>query len=326
VPEPLEPPTPRPGVVRRNRVQIGKWFGVTFERTLRVPDDGRAYPLPPSLGRFPVRAVAECAGAVPTAWRERGGVFLPMYQREALWMAFHGPWWHPCAVQVAVGGINAISGGDWGEGLTAEPQNYLVTPEQPWLDGINAGPGRIRQFLAVPLGMGATVEAQLTRQETVGGIQIRVYEPKPGRFPERPPPEPELDEERPLAAGVMGLGAGGQITQKIYPDAYGLDTWLPEPVGAVYVYIVNSEQYRALTGRRPPPTPVSAGAYTEWGFPWFALYDERKGTVPPSSRFTGVRSVGAVAAERAGAAPEAENSVEVPPSQVTRLRPPEAAP
>ena len=31
---------------------------VTFQRTLRIPDDGKTYPLPPGLGAFPVRRLA----------------------------------------------------------------------------------------------------------------------------------------------------------------------------------------------------------------------------------------------------------------------------
>jgi len=40
------------------------------------------------------------------------------------------------------------------------------------LDGINAGQGFIRQFVAIPLGSGVTVEAQLTGKEEQGGIEV----------------------------------------------------------------------------------------------------------------------------------------------------------
>ena len=39
-----------------------------------------------------------------------GGVFIPMYQREALWISFSAASWKPNAVTVSVGGVNAISG------------------------------------------------------------------------------------------------------------------------------------------------------------------------------------------------------------------------
>ncbi|KAA6185286.1 hypothetical protein F2Q65_09305 [Thiohalocapsa marina] len=61
---------------------------VRFCRTLRVPDDNNAYPLPPALGVFPLRAVDDVADRLPEAWHIHGGVFVPMYQSEALWMRF----------------------------------------------------------------------------------------------------------------------------------------------------------------------------------------------------------------------------------------------
>ena len=53
---------------------LGDGLRVDFLRTLRIPDDGKTYPLPPGLGRFPVRRVDDYAARVPTAWREHGGV------------------------------------------------------------------------------------------------------------------------------------------------------------------------------------------------------------------------------------------------------------
>ncbi|MFC1662401.1 hypothetical protein ACFL3S_13275 [Gemmatimonadota bacterium] len=62
---------------------------VEFQRTLRIPDDGRNYPLPPGLGRFPLRHVDDHADRVPNRWMRHGGVLLPMFQSEALWIQFH---------------------------------------------------------------------------------------------------------------------------------------------------------------------------------------------------------------------------------------------
>jgi hypothetical protein len=42
-------------VIESDGIRIGERLGISFHRTLRVPDDGRTYPLPPGLGRFPVR-------------------------------------------------------------------------------------------------------------------------------------------------------------------------------------------------------------------------------------------------------------------------------
>jgi hypothetical protein len=303
-------------------VRIGERFVLTFQRTLRLPDDGREYPLPPGLGEFPIRRVEDFADRVPESWRGQGGVFFPMYQREALWLAFEAASWKPNAVKIGLGGINALTGDPWDETLRDDPQDYIVCPPQPWLDGIKVGDGQVRQFVAMPLGSGTTVESQLTGQELVGGLQIVVFEAKPGRFPDEPPWE-EGDFDCSVTAmapssPAMGLGAGGVMKQKIYPDPYGLDTWDLENRGVLRVHIVNSEQYRELTGSAPPPTPIDARAYSDRGFPWFDLYDEKAGDLPTRRVLADVKSIREI--EGGG---EPEPSIELPGSQVRKLGIPE---
>jgi hypothetical protein len=75
---------------------------------------------------------------------------MPMYQSAALWIRFSTR--YPFAVKVAAGKINAVTGDPWSRDLQADPQNYLVLPEQPWLDGFAVRKGVIRQFVAMPLG------------------------------------------------------------------------------------------------------------------------------------------------------------------------------
>jgi hypothetical protein len=309
--------------VDSDRIRIGQRFSVSFQRTLRVPDDGREYPLPPGLGAFPIRAVSDFANRVPPEWLDGGGAFIPLYQREALWLGFDAADWKPNAVQVHLGRVNAVTGGAWEEGLRSDPQNYVVCPEQPWLDGINVGDRFVRQFVAVPLGSGYSVEAQLTGADVFGGLQITVFEPRPGRFPDTPPPEraqgPMVMESIGALPGGMGLGAGGRITQKIYPDPYGIDEWDPRNTGSVTVHLVNTQQYREITGSEPPPSPIDAGTYTSYGFPWFALYDEQRGDVAASSRLGEVESVGARDARLdPRATPDA--GVEIADEQILKLR------
>ena len=156
--------------VANQQLHIGRLV-ITFHRTLRIPDDGRDYPLPPSLGHFPVNRVEDFAATVPAAWKQHGGIFLPMYQREALWLRFEAPDWHPLVLKVAMGMVNALTGKPWAEGLSDAEQDYLVCPPQPWLDGMKTEHDIIRQFVAMPLGMGYTAEGQLTGQERFGGLQ-----------------------------------------------------------------------------------------------------------------------------------------------------------
>jgi hypothetical protein len=146
---------------------------VTFNQTLRVPDDGRQHNLPPGLGRFPLRAVDDlCAVSCPPAWHRRGGIALPMWQSEACWIDFYSPTGFPFAVKVAAGKVNALTGLSWSDELDFEAGDYIEVPGQPWLDGFCVAKGVVRQFIAAPLGGGYTAEEQITGKAEHGGIQI----------------------------------------------------------------------------------------------------------------------------------------------------------
>jgi hypothetical protein len=59
-------------------------ISVDLQRTLRIPDDGGNYPLPPGFGSFPLRHLDDFSSRMPPHWLERGGVIFPIYQYEAL--------------------------------------------------------------------------------------------------------------------------------------------------------------------------------------------------------------------------------------------------
>jgi len=150
---------------------------ILFHRTLRIPDDGKVYPLPPSLGHFPICKVDDYLDRVPEEWKRTGGIFFPMHQREAMWMQFQGKTDRPKAMKIAVGKVSAINGKPWTNQL--ESEDYVTIPKQPWLDGINAGgKGTIKQFVAMPLGSGYSVEAQVTGEDKFGGVQLMVFDSK----------------------------------------------------------------------------------------------------------------------------------------------------
>ncbi len=83
------------------------------------------FTLPPGLGCFPLRRVDDYASRVPDEWRERGGVMLPMYQREAMWLQLGAPFWKPHALKVGLGKICAITGEPWSEELHLRPSKGL---------------------------------------------------------------------------------------------------------------------------------------------------------------------------------------------------------
>ncbi|KAJ7756989.1 hypothetical protein B0H16DRAFT_1721456 [Mycena metata] len=149
-----------------------------FNRTLRVPDDKKRYPLPPGLGT-PTgsgrRLRRQSSRLYQDAWRLHNGIpplAFPLFQREALWMSIKGS---DCAIKLSVGGINAITGGKRDEKPPHGVQDYVVGGlKQLWVDGIATKPGVVRQFVAMKLGYGYTIEEQLS-STTDGGIQIDVF-------------------------------------------------------------------------------------------------------------------------------------------------------
>ena len=86
---------------------------------------------------------------------------FPIYPFEAAWMNFYCESMFPIALRIAAGKINAVTGDDWSES-TPKIQDYVVLPDQYWLDGFNTGDGQVRQFVAAKLGTNLTVEEQVT--------------------------------------------------------------------------------------------------------------------------------------------------------------------
>jgi hypothetical protein len=277
---------------------------VTFQRTLRIPDDGRTYPLPPGLGNCPLRHVDDAAARVPAAWRAHGGVMLPMYQAEALWIRFSadpgGPA-YPFAVKIAAGKINAVTGQPWSNDLQAAPQDYVVTPAQPWLDGFAVSKGVIRQFVAMPLGAGYTAEEQITNAAEHGGLQIIAYPMKPDCFERRFPRRAALDVAEHLALRArasrasepasMGLAPGGRMRQEIYDDPFGFDEWDRPVRSRCFVHLLNTLLWEAVTGSKPPVPPPTAASYTRHGLPWFDYYAEGHSALDGADVLARLRSV-----------------------------------
>lgn len=284
---------------------------VAFQRTLRTPDDGRTYSLPAGLGRFPLRNVDDLERP-PAEWVTHGGVALPMYGSEALWISFSSQTGYPFAVKVAAGKINAVTGKPWESGLDDTPQNYVAVPPQPWLDGFAVGNGVVRQFVAMPLGAGYSVEEQVTGAAEQGGIQIQVFPLRPELYRPRPvfaaaPSQAAMPRAMAApAAPAMGLGMGGRIDQKVYTSAHGLADWHPTTSSRCFVHLVNALVWRSLTGVEAPPTPVTAAEYERRGIPWFRWYDEGAPAEAGSEALAGLKSVAEMGAAK-GDVPVTDN-------------------
>ena len=150
-------------------------------------------------------------------------------EMEAMWIDFHCTEDNKFVLRPFLGGINGITGegstGDMGSLIRrmnklAPLQDYLVLPDQLWLDGISTSPGIVRQFVATEMApprraelkklptmtqklrksrrertkasrskltaiketvidmtpdpQGASIEWQMTGQDSVGGIQLHI--------------------------------------------------------------------------------------------------------------------------------------------------------
>ena len=305
---------------------------VSFQRTLRIPDDDAPYPLPPGMGNFPLRHVDDYKSRLPEEWLRRGGVLMPMHQAEAMWISFgshSGTPHYPVAVKIATGKVCAVSGETWTEHLNRDPQDYVVLPNQPWIDGYCVEKGLIRQFIAMPLGEGYTVEEQITGAAEHGGVQIIAYPMKAERYEAilaarearraaraarladreiRRASRPRTFSDNlqfmtdrvdahPSPSAVyqsvmsMGLAPGGRMRQEIYDDPYGLEAWDQRHASRCFVTIANSEQWMAITGQKPLTTPPTATQYADAGLPWFDYYDGDATAVAGAEKFADLSSV-----------------------------------
>jgi hypothetical protein len=283
---------------------------IDFQRTLRIPDDGKDHPLPPGFGQFPLRHIDDFARWVPPAWLDRGGLIMPMWQAEALWLYFRCDYdsdrevEYPFAIKVATGKVSAITGEQWQAGLRSKPQNYMVAPKQPWMDGYCVEKGIIRQFVAMPLGEGYSAEEQLTGNAEFGGIQVEVFPMSTESFERR---FPKIDRTRvghlatedsfgicfcPTTTNAsMGLAPGGRMRQQIYDDPYSVDDWDTEHGSRCFIHLVNSVTWQAITGEKPPTRPPTAKDYTEAGYPWFDYYDHELKALEGAGKLASLKSV-----------------------------------
>ena len=303
---------------------------LSFQRTLRIPDDDKTWPLPPGLGLFPLVHVDDFT--LPLEWKERGGICLPMYQSEAMWIAFSGSGIafarsdYPFAVKIAAGKIDAITGKPWSDDLAKEPQNYLVIPTQPWLDGFCVRKGVIRQFVAMPLGAGYSAEEQITAQAKYGGLQIQVYPMRPEIYEQRIKRKVVQDlaisrchESAAPCAPDMGLAPGGQMRQEIYRDKFGFDVWDRAHSSRCFVHLCNSLVWQSITGRRPPYPPPTAKSYSDAGLPWFDYYRDDVGALSGSNTLGGLKSVSQMSHTKGDHALPENEPVTMPPKQIRQL-------
>jgi len=187
---------------------------ISFQKTLRIPDNGEKHNLPPGLGRMKLDKM-KIEG--------EENIVLPMYQSEAMWLNFSGT--DNCAIKIGIGDINAITGEKWKDGfLSQDSQNYIVRPKQPWLDGIfvsekdsrwGTKENLVRQFVVTPLDSEASIEKQLYDQGKLdkikGGMRFEVYPLYDTKFECYDLKSREWVKDKDITPNELGLEKGDEV-------------------------------------------------------------------------------------------------------------------
>ncbi|KAJ7808031.1 hypothetical protein B0H14DRAFT_3482749 [Mycena olivaceomarginata] len=298
-----------------------------FNRTLRVPDNANRYALPPGLGTFPVAKVQDFRHSLPPQIKKRGGHSSSRAERLGFTLL------SPRTLRYQDIGINAITGGKRDEKPPNGLQDYVVGGKQPWLDGIVTEPGVVQQ-LVLPRSI------TVARSASLSWLWIRALSSKPGEqiamtsteFPVKTlrdmvqyiTTEPVLNvsyvsyredlyEERrceimnycaPLEDRLMGVAAGGKITQKIYQDPFSPVVYDEENSHRVFIHTVSTAAWELITGVVCPVTPITHELYKAHHYPWFDLYDEHLPTVHHHDAFEGLSSITKLDTSPNGAQPQ----------------------
>lgn len=284
---------------------------VKFQRTMRIPDDGKTYALPTGLGQLPLRSVDDFAETMPASWMTKGGAVVPLNQSEALWIWFSSR--YRFALKVAAGPLNALTGEPWSVNLQRQPQNYVVLPDPTWEDEV------IRHLVSMPLDAGLAKDKP-PANTTSEGIQIQVvpmrvepYYLNEGRFfipptiqefflrlifapmlskklseinrPQRP-----WDIEDPLDKS-MDPAFDETARRQILEDPYEFAEWDQTRTVCCFVHPCNSAAWRQITGTKPSHPSLTEMEYQKAGIPWVNDYGENPTMLPESSSSTADRVV-----------------------------------
>ncbi|TGO45124.1 hypothetical protein BOTNAR_0698g00030 [Botryotinia narcissicola] len=257
---------------------------ISFHRTVRIPDDGKNYELPPNLGKFPLFSIDDHAEKLPVDIVRKGGVFIPIRQREALWIKFHAYGTSRFAVKVFVNGINAMS--DESRHCEMKPgepiaesdgeQDYLVVPGQEWFGDFVRTNKTVMQPVAVPTGSGYSVEAQIKVLRLCGDFgssnlsswEKEQLQKKMKREFEKMKKE-FYDKEHELT-----LVPRGSIHQAIRRDCFHKNRYDEKNAVMFNIQLLAPKTFHLVTGTPPPQTPVSAKTYARYGYPFFQMYNE----------------------------------------------------
>ncbi|KUJ07507.1 uncharacterized protein LY89DRAFT_789601 [Mollisia scopiformis] len=141
---------------------------ISFRRTVRIPERAYDHYLRTDHGAFPIYTVGEHKTRLPDQMVAKRGAFIPMYEREALWINLESK--TPFRIKIHFRGINVVSGKSEGKKFCQElpsTQDYVVSGSQHYVDGVMSDDGStIMQFIATP--------AKSTSPEAISTLRFEI--------------------------------------------------------------------------------------------------------------------------------------------------------
>lgn len=219
-------------------------LNIGLHRTIRVNPEEISN-LPPSLGNFEIFKVSDYN---LKNWDQKA-FFIPIHEKEALWLSFHT--FSSClfetqgvAVLININDINVLNGKKGQTDLSKN--NYLVCPPQLFLDGYKNEDGTVSQFVT-----------KNNISENNEKLDIYVFETN---LTQKPYVHQGFCHK---GFASMEIEQGGKIEQQIYPDPHGLETWNKNSIGKASFYFINAKEFSEITGNPLPPLPKSFEDYEE---------------------------------------------------------------
>ena len=207
--------------------------------------------------RVPLFHIDDYTQDLPDAWVKRGGLIAPVRSGQKLRIKLSGN--YPFAIKIATGKVNAITGEPWSDHLNFDQQDYLLSSRQSTFSGFRRPDGTIHQFVVSPMGVGATIEEEVTGAAEFGGIQLVAYPLSAStyqksrsetRFSINLSPEAE---ERIKAAALkpLGLAAAEPVQEElIKADYYSPQDWDTRQSRRCFIHLLDREDFLRITGRR----------------------------------------------------------------------------
>ncbi|KAF7929818.1 uncharacterized protein EAE97_009415 [Botrytis byssoidea] len=239
----------------------GDTLDISFRRTILDPESGNRLKVPPDFGPLPIYPVDSYKDKFDRSISTKDGLFIPVYQREAMWINFESNGFF--AVKVIVDGVNAVSGELSTESLSKDLRRiallYKKSSIQEYILAGTLGSKMFGRFEIVPLELDSIKRIQITVQ-TLSGKVIHINVSL----------ETVVNTLIHKIHGITGIPcdeqrivfAGHQLQRHHYSTSYGV------------VAMINAPASEIVLGMKPPSCPISTAVRKEYHCPLLSVHND----------------------------------------------------